>query len=57
MFLIKNNLNQPLTVCGKTLPSDGQIQVLKLDDNAKRLAEHGFVSIQEAEKQKPKETK
>ena len=55
MIRVKNNLNQPQMVAGRSLPADGEFSVRAVDENLRRLEEKGLISIIEPVPEKPKE--
>ena len=51
MFKIKNNLDQPIAIDGKTLPADGTMTIgTAAEADAKRLEARGYVSFVEPPK-------
>lgn len=45
MITIKNLLNQPQTVDGKSLAVDGELEVKSVTEEIQRLVDKGFVAI------------
>lgn len=52
MITIKNLLNQPQTVDGKSLAVDGEMKVRSVTDEIQRMADKGFVAIVAPEEEK-----
>jgi ribosomal 30S subunit maturation factor RimM len=52
-MIIKNLLNQPQMIDGKSLAVDGELKVKSVTGEAQRLADKGFVAIVEEPKKTP----
>lgn len=49
MFLIKNNLTQPLAIGAKALPAGGELEVESVSKYERGLEGRGFISIRKIE--------